>query len=159
MRGRPVENVVKKMKYTIEFKDSRWHYNLNKYPNGPYLVEQLDLTYDKLEKLYYKLEKLKKPKYHENGRKNELRNLIEKKWSWLKTHIGRNIIDFFQMRDQREEVESQLEDEEDIELLLEEANAFGLRWEVDNTAKEKIKQNPRVSRLEAYVQSYNEWIK
>ena len=91
--------------------------------------------------------------------KNELRNLIEKKWSWLKTHIGRNIIDFFQMRDQREEVESQLEDEEDIELLLEEANAFGLRWEVDNTAKEKIKQNPRVSRLEAYVQSYNEWIK
>ena len=91
--------------------------------------------------------------------KNELRNLIEKKWSWLKTHIGRNIIDFFQMRDQREEVESQLEDEEDIELLLEEANAFGLRWEVDNTAKEKIKQNPEVSRLEAYVQSYNEWIK
>ena len=63
------------------------------------------------------------------------------------------------MRDQREEVESQLEDEEDIELLLEEANAFGLRWEVDNTSKEKIKQNPRVSRLEAYVQSYNEWIK
>ena len=91
--------------------------------------------------------------------KNELRNLIEKKWNWLKTHIGRNIIDFFQMRDQREEVESQLEDEEDIELLLEEANAFGLRWEVDNTAKEKIRQNPEVSRLEAYVQSYNEWIK
>jgi hypothetical protein len=91
--------------------------------------------------------------------KNELRNLIEKKWNWLKTHIGRNIINFFQMRDQREEVESQLEDEEDIELLLEEANAFGLRWEVDNTAKEKIKQNPEVSRLEAYVQSYNEWIK
>ena len=63
------------------------------------------------------------------------------------------------MRDQREEEERNLEDEEDIELLLEEANAFGLRWEVDNTAKEKIKQNPRVSRLEAYVQSYNEWIK
>ena len=63
------------------------------------------------------------------------------------------------MRDLKEEEESRLEDEEDIELLLEEANAFGLRWEVDNTAKEKIKQNPRVSRLEAYVQSYNEWIK
>ena len=63
------------------------------------------------------------------------------------------------MRDLKEEEESQLEDEEDIELLLEEANAFGLRWEVDNTAKEKIKQNPRVSRLEAYVQSYNKWIK
>ena len=91
--------------------------------------------------------------------KNELRNLIEKKWNWLKKHIGKNIINFFQMRDQREEVENQLNDEEDIELLLEEANAFGLRWEVDNTAREKIKQNPRVSKLEAYVQAYNEWIK
>ena len=79
MRGRPVENVVKKMKYTIEFKDSIWHYNLNKYPNGPYLVEQLDLTYDKLEKLYYKLEKLKKPKYHENGRKKRITKSDRKK--------------------------------------------------------------------------------
>ena len=63
------------------------------------------------------------------------------------------------MRDQREEVESQLKDEEDIELLLEEANGWGLRWEVDNTAKEKIEQNPGVSKLEAYVQAYNKWIK
>ncbi len=52
MRGRPVENVTKKMKYVIEYGDSRWHYDLNKYPNGPYKVEQLDTTYDKLEKLY-----------------------------------------------------------------------------------------------------------
>ena len=50
-RGRPKENVEKKMKYIIEFEDSRWHYDLNKYPRGPYLVEQLDTTYDKLEKL------------------------------------------------------------------------------------------------------------
>ena len=71
-RGRPKENVEKKMKYVIEFEDSRWHYDLNKYPNGPYLVEQLDTTYDKLEKLYYKLEKLKKPKYHDNGRKKRI---------------------------------------------------------------------------------------
>jgi|TARA_Y100000592_G_scaffold91082_1_gene150598 hypothetical protein len=63
------------------------------------------------------------------------------------------------MRDQREEVESQLKDEEDIELLLEEANGWGLRLEVDNTAKKKLKKNPTLSRLEAYVQSYNEWIK
>ena len=71
-RGRPTENVVKKMKYVLEFEDSRWHYNLNKYPNGPYLVEQLDTTYNKLEKLYYKLEKLKAPKHHENGRKKRI---------------------------------------------------------------------------------------
>ena len=38
MRGRPTENVTRKLKY-------------------------------KLEKLYNKLERLQKPKYHENGRK------------------------------------------------------------------------------------------
>ena len=69
MRGRPVENVVKKMKYKLEFEDSIWHYDLNKYPNGPYLVEIIDPQFDKLDKLYNKLERLKKPKYHENGRK------------------------------------------------------------------------------------------
>ena len=63
------------------------------------------------------------------------------------------------MRDQREEVESQLEDEEDIELILEEANAFGLRWEIDSTAKQMMEQNPHLPKLEAYVQAYNEWIK
>ena len=63
------------------------------------------------------------------------------------------------MKDQKEEEENLLNDEEDIELLLEEANGWGLRWEVDNTAKKKLKKNPMLSRLEAYVQSYNEWIK
>ena len=53
-RGRPKENVEKRMKFTIDYGDSRWHYDLNKWPNGPYLVEQLNTTYDKLEKLYYK---------------------------------------------------------------------------------------------------------
>ena len=91
--------------------------------------------------------------------KNELRNLIEKKWNWLKKHIGKNIIDFFQMKDQREEEESQLEDEEDIELLLEEANAYGLRIEVEQWAIQLLKEDPDLLRLEAYVQAYNEWIK
>ena len=78
-RGRPKENVEKKMKYVVEFEDSRWHYDLNKYPRGPYLVEQLDTTYDKLEKLYNKLEKLKEPKYHENGRKKRTTKDSKKK--------------------------------------------------------------------------------
>ena len=69
MRGRPAENITKKMKYKLEFEDSIWHYDLNKYPNGPYLVEIIDPKFDKLEKLYNKLERLQKPKYHENGRK------------------------------------------------------------------------------------------
>ena len=79
MRGRPIENVVKKMKYVIEFKDSKWYYDLNKYPRGPYLVGQLNPTYDKLEKLYYKLEKLKEPKYHANGRKKRITKDCKKK--------------------------------------------------------------------------------
>jgi hypothetical protein len=78
-RGRPKENVEKKMKYVIEFEDSRWHYDLNKHPRGPYLVEQLDTTYNKLEKLYFKLEKLKTPEYHENGRKKRITKSDRKK--------------------------------------------------------------------------------
>ena len=69
MRGRPAENMTKKMKYKLEFEDSTWYYDLNKFPNGPYLVEIIDPKFDKLEKLYNKLERLQKPKYHENGRK------------------------------------------------------------------------------------------
>ena len=63
------------------------------------------------------------------------------------------------MRDQREEEERNLEDEEDIELLLEEANAYGLRIEVEQWAMQLLKEDPDLSRLEAYVQAYNEWIK
>ena len=63
------------------------------------------------------------------------------------------------MKDQREEEERNLEDEEQIELLLEEANAFGLRWEVDSSAKQIIDENPMLPKLEAYVMAYNEWIK
>jgi len=63
------------------------------------------------------------------------------------------------MRDQNEEEESQLEDEEDIELILEEANAFGLRIEVEQWAIQLLKEDPTLLRLEAYVMAYNEWIK
>ena len=63
------------------------------------------------------------------------------------------------MKDQREEEENRINDEEDIELLLEEANNYGLRIEVDITAKQIMQQNPILPKLEAYVQAYNEWIK
>ena len=62
------------------------------------------------------------------------------------------------MRDLKEEEESRLEDEEDIELLLEEANAYGLRIEVEQWAMQLLKEDPDLSRLEAYVRAYNEWI-
>ena len=69
MRGRPTENITRKLKYKLEFEDSIWHYDENKFPNGPYLVEIIDPKFDKVERLYNKLERLKEPKYHESGRK------------------------------------------------------------------------------------------
>ena len=69
MRGRPKNNEEIKRKYTLKFDDSLWHYDLDKSTNGPYSVEIIDPKYDKIEKLYNKLERLQTPKYHENGRK------------------------------------------------------------------------------------------
>ena len=90
MRGRPAENVTRKMNYKLEFEDSIWHFDLNKYPNGAYLVEQ-------------------------------------------------------------------------IELILEEANAYGLRQEVKEWAEKELKEasfkGVWLSKLDAYVTAYHEWIK
>ena len=69
-RGRPSEKPVEIIRqFTRTYDDSIWHYDLDKTDKGPYLVEMTDTTHDKLEKLYDKLERLNKPKYHENGRK------------------------------------------------------------------------------------------
>ena len=90
--------------------------------------------------------------------KSESLRIVKKRWNWLRKNIGMSIIDFFQMRDQREEEERNLEDEEDIELILEEANGYGLRIEVEQWAMQLLKEDPDLSRLEAYVRAYNEWI-
>ena len=79
MRGRPTENVTRKLKYKLEFEDSIWHYDENKFPNGPYLVEIIDSKFDKLEKLYNKLERLQTPKFHENGRKKRTTKIDKEK--------------------------------------------------------------------------------
>ena len=63
------------------------------------------------------------------------------------------------MKDQKEEEENQLNDEEVIELLLEEANNYGLRIEVEQWAIQLLKEDPDLPRIEAYVMAYNEWIK
>ena len=79
MRGRPKNNEEIRRKYTLEFEDSKWYYDLDKFANGPYLVEIKNPELDKLEKLYNKLEKLKEPKYHENGRKKRITKDCKKK--------------------------------------------------------------------------------
>ena len=91
--------------------------------------------------------------------KSESLRIVKKRWNWLRKNIGQNIIDSFPTKNQRKEEENQLKDEEDIELLLEEANNYGLRIEVEQWAIKFLKKNPELSRLEAYVMAYNEWIK
>ena len=66
-------------------------------------------------------------------------------------HIGQNIIDLAPKTNQKSE------DEEQVELILEEANAYGLRQEVKETAEEFLKDNV-FSKLSAYVIAYNKWI-
>ena len=69
-RGRPSEQPIEAPRqFTRVYDDTIWYYDLDKFDKGPYLVEMTDTIYDKLEKLYEKLERLKIPKYHENGRK------------------------------------------------------------------------------------------
>ena len=79
-RGRPSEKIAEAPRqFTRVYYDCpskpelgekhTWHYDLDKTDKGPYLVEIYDPEFDKIEKLFIKLEKLQTPKYHENGRK------------------------------------------------------------------------------------------
>ena len=64
-RGRPSEKPIEIVRqFTREYDDSIWHYDLDKTDKGPYLVEMTDTIYDKVEKLYIKLQKLQTPEYH-----------------------------------------------------------------------------------------------
>ena len=87
--------------------------------------------------------------------KKEQLKLTKSRWKLLREHIGKNIIDSFQKTNQKS-----AEDEEQIELILEEANAYNLREEVKHTAKQFIQnEDILVSRVDAYLMAYNEWIK
>ena len=46
-----------------------------------------------------------------------------------------------------------------IEEILEEANAYNLRYEVIETATKLLKENNTLSELQAYVNAYHDWIK
>lgn len=69
-RGRPQElNLEPKTKYILEFGDIKYYFDIDKNPYGFWKVEDHNSRYNKLEKLYEKLEKLSSPQYHPNGRK------------------------------------------------------------------------------------------
>ncbi len=55
--------------------------------------------------------------------------------------------------------EIRFSDAEQIELILEEANAYNLRSEVENQATKFMEENSNLSKLDAMVMAYSEWIK
>ncbi len=50
-----------------------------------------------------------------------------------------------------------IEEQNEIELILEEANALGLRSEVDTAAKQYIKEGH--GNVDSYHYAYEDWIK
>ena len=86
--------------------------------------------------------------------KKEQLRLTKSRWKLLREHIGKNIINSFQKTSLKNE-----EEEEEIELILEEANAYNLRKEVKDHA-EDILQNDDIliSRIDAYLMAYQELI-
>tara|TARA_Y100000296_G_C5158582_1_gene250546 strand:- start:781 stop:957 length:177 start_codon:yes stop_codon:yes gene_type:complete len=51
------------------------------------------------------------------------------------------------------------QDYEHVELILKEANAYGLKYEVEQTAQKYLNQNPKLDLVTAYQWGYEEWIK
>ena len=52
-----------------------------------------------------------------------------------------------------------LEELEQIELILIEANAYGLRGEVEEWADKYQEKDSNISRLDAVIMAYSEWVK
>ena len=88
--------------------------------------------------------------------RKELLKIALKKLKLVKLYIGKNIIDCFPKISLKS---SRKEEKETVELILEEANQYGLRYEVDEFAKKFLEEDPTLSDLDAYVMAYNEWIK
>jgi len=88
--------------------------------------------------------------------KNELLKIVSKRLKIAKLYIGESIINTFPKINLKSRLK---EEKETVELILEEANQYGLRYEVDEFAKKFLKEDPTLSDLEAYVMAYNEWIK
>ena len=105
--------------------------------------------------------------------KSEQLRLTNSRLKVLRRSTGQSIIDFFQGTNLNEGEESRIDeywystesiedlsnDEFQIEQILMEAGAYGLRSEVDHYAKRLLERNPLSSRVDAYVKAYHEIIK
>ena len=49
--------------------------------------------------------------------------------------------------------------EEQIEEILLEAHSYGLWYEVLDTAKKLLEENPKRDRVTAFEEAYNDWVK
>jgi len=97
--------------------------------------------------------------------KKEQLRLTKSRWKLLRQRIGKNIIDSIQRINLKNAgVEKKFRTlfgmtvEEQIEEILEEANAYGLRNEVKTRAKKIIRENDMFSEIDAYVRAYYEII-
>jgi len=97
--------------------------------------------------------------------KKEQLRLTKSRWKLLRERIGKNIIDSFQkinLRNENVERKNQMSEELQIEEILEEANAYNLRQEVEDAAEkiygEKNKMFHVVSKVDAYLMAYNKII-
>ena len=97
--------------------------------------------------------------------KKEQLRLTKSRWKLLRQRIGKNIIDSIQKINLRNaDVEKKfrtlfnMSEEEQIEEILEEANAYGLRDEVKARAKKIFQENDMFSKIDAYVRAYYEII-
>ena len=105
--------------------------------------------------------------------KKEQLRLTKSRRKLLRERIGKNIINTIQKIYLKKEEENQKneydystecfeilsDDEFQIEQILMEAGAYGLRNEVDYYAKKLLKKYPLSSKVDAYVKAYHEIIK
>ena len=52
-----------------------------------------------------------------------------------------------------------MSEEKDIEEILIESYAYGMRDEVMSWAKKELEQNPKMRKVDAYHIAFNEWCK
>ena len=105
--------------------------------------------------------------------KSEQLKLTKSRLKVLRRSTGQSIIDFFQGTNLNDEEENRTDnylystesfemlsdDEFQIEQILMEAGAYGLRSEVDHYARRLLEKNPLSSKVDAYVKAYHEIIK
>ena len=104
--------------------------------------------------------------------KSEQLKLTKSRLKVLRRSTGQRIIDFFQGTDQKNEEENRIDyyyystesfeilsdDDFQIEQILMEAGAYGLRNEVKEAAEKILRENDMFSKLDAYVSAYHQVI-